>query len=132
MPEWYEQDPGRLAVEKHLMMRHYPQSVLVKLGGLIRSCINIEGEFACYRLEVVLPKRFPCNQPKAFIRAPNLKSGCLHRFPDGSLCLYHGSEAGRQTSVKVITDWSVMYVAAYEKWVKTGRWPEPEQVLKNM
>lgn len=130
MTAWFERDGGgRLAVEMDLLRRHYPQAVAVLKDGLMRVRMNVQGRKATYCLELVFPRRFPNEVPQVFMRSPKLPGSTPHYFSDDSLCLYHWPEVGMQTSAKILLDWSVMYVKAFELWQDTRRWPNPSEIL---
>lgn len=83
-----------------------------------------------YRLRVGY---FPGDQPRVRVLAPALvpEARALHRYQDGSLCLYH-PEDGDWTSTSYVADtiipWAAEWLLYYECWLADPerRWLGPE------
>jgi hypothetical protein len=121
--KWYESKTNRFLKERLTMKRFYPAAEMdIKNGYLIASLI-IQARKGSYLLEVVYPSEFPYEEPKAFVKKPRIKNA-LHRWPDdGSLCV-EGDAEPPNLSGKIIVDWSINWIKAYENWLDGIRWPD--------
>ncbi|MCL2881269.1 MAG: hypothetical protein FWF45_00010 [Coriobacteriia bacterium] len=71
--------------------------------------------------------------PKVFMVDPQIDPGCLHKYDDGSMCLYWPSdpdnEPWKETSslARVIIPWCAVWLHFYDRWLATGVWEGPEK-----
>ncbi|MBM4032147.1 MAG: hypothetical protein FJ291_10220 [Planctomycetes bacterium] len=119
---WFERDQVRLLREARLLKRHHPQARLVIQDGELVAYKKVQGVYGEYLIKVVYPHDFPGAPPAAFVVRPRL-GHTPHQYQGGRLCLHSPEEVGPQTSGKVICDWAVRWIAAYERWKQTGHWP---------
>jgi hypothetical protein len=67
--------------------------------------------------------------PTVWIVRPSLHPDArtLHRYPNGSLCLFFEDEWTPEMSfADTIVPWAMEWVACYELWLESGRWVGPE------
>ena len=122
--EWYERDPGRLAVERELFSRFYPHARICLHGRRIEVAVRIVADRGSYLIRIEYPRRFPSAVPAAYPVDPLIK-GTPHQYLGNRLCLHGDSEVGVQTTGKVIADWAGCWIRAYERWLANGQtgWP---------
>ena len=123
--EWYEKNKERFLIEKKLFRRHYPQAIIIINNKRVIVFKKVLGKKHSYLIKIVYPRDFPNSQPRAYIVKPHIKK-VHHQFSDSELCLYDSREVGPQTSGKVICDWCVRWIKAYEVWLSSGKWPKPK------
>ena len=121
---WYDKEKGRFLLEVRLLRRHYPEARIIVNDGILVIFKKVMGKRRNYLLKIVYPNNFPQEVPSAYVVKPEI-GRTPHSFSSGRLCLHSAREAGPQLSGKVIMDWSTEWVAAYERWLKSGKsyWP---------
>jgi len=120
--KWYERRPERCRKELMLIKQTYSKARIFLRKGKIAVFLKIRGRKMVYLIKVIYTDSFPCEQPKAFIVEPNIKQA-PHRWGDGHLSI-HGSKEPPEISGKIILDWSIKWIEAYENWLDTGKWSE--------
>jgi len=82
---------------------------------------KVEMDFSKYKIRIEYYTTLP---PKIFIVEPKIEKG-IHRYKDGSLCLYHPSNFKWGDNMSISHDllpWVYMWIYYYEMWLKTGKW----------
>ncbi len=131
MKPWPENDKVRFLLEIKLLRRSYPDARPIISNGLLMVSNKFQGKRAAYMMKIEYPVDFPWSAPSAFITKPRI-AGAKHIFDKGQLCLYTQKEVGPQTSGKVILDWAIAWLRAYEAWLDSGRthWPSIRHLPK--
>ena len=69
--------------------------------------------------------------PKVFVKSPVIKKNSkIHRYSDGSLCLYYPLEdpwSDKKNIHDTIIPWTAEWLVYYELFLLTGKWLGPEQ-----
>lgn len=122
--EWFQKDEARFFVEMRLLEKHHPDARVIIHKGVVMVFKKFRGGRGTYLVRIVYPRNFPKRVSDAYVVKPELKYA-MHRYSDGRLCLHATEEVGPQTSGKVICDWSVEWLKAYEKWLDSDMecWP---------
>ena len=82
---------------------------------------KVTTDFSRYKVRIEYYKTLP---PKIFIDEPLIEKG-IHRYKDGSLCLYHFSNFKWEDNMSISSNllpWVYMWIYYYETWLKTGKW----------
>ncbi|MFA5033796.1 MAG: hypothetical protein WC614_12365 [bacterium] len=133
--EWYERDKERFLLEVKLIKRHYPNAKTGISNNTVVVYKKFLGKFNNYFVKIVYPHNFPYTPPDVNILSPHIEIS-PHQFPNreknenGKPCLYDSAEVGHQTTGKVICDWSVRWLKAYEVWLASGRRNFPEKKVE--
>lgn len=122
-------NPQRFKEERQLLRRVYPECKFVKLEGQLRVRAIITHSGTHYEAELVYPRNFPWDPIRAYIRDPII-SDAPHLWGNDELCLDHGEHITPQTTGVQIMDWVIEWVNAYERYQRTGDWPD--RVRKNL
>jgi hypothetical protein len=67
--------------------------------------------------------------PLVFVLKPGIVRGALHRYSDGSLCLYWPDEfawSSKASLAETIVPWTALWLFYYELWLVLGEWLGPE------
>jgi hypothetical protein len=120
--KWFERNNDRFQGEKLALKRFYPKARLYIKRGRVVIFLKVCGRKRSYIVQVIYPNDFPYEQPKSYIIKPKIKKA-PHRFRDGSLSI-HGKYEGPRISGKIILDWSVRWIQAYENWLDSDEWPD--------
>ena len=125
---WFERDGQRLGMERQLLAWSYPEARMVLRDGRISVFLRIVGRRRRYVIRIDYPRCFPHEPPAAFPLEPPI-AGTPHQYGGNRLCLHSASDVGPQTTGKVICDWCVDWIRAYETWLDSGktRWPMTNQ-----
>jgi len=110
---WYEDNPGRLLLEKHAMNRRFPAFQLLSTNeGLTWTGYLYPTGTQPYRIALTYPSDFPYSPPKIWVLDPVIRSP-KHQFPDGSLCLMKSTDGTWQTNTSAVT---VLAIASTWIW----------------
>ena len=125
--KWYKDDPVRFELEKGLINEYHRGVQMFIQNGKVRIEFSIRTTRTTYHLVGHFPDKFPYKPMEFYVKKPRLKRSSPHRYGDGMLCLHTSNDVGPQTTAKVYIDWAKQWVATYEKWLKTGKWPAKNQ-----
>jgi len=117
--EWFQENEPRFLLEVRLLKRHYPGARVITHKGVLMVFNKFTARQGEYTIKVVYPRNFPGSAPAAYIVKPRIEH-TPHSFSNGRLCLHSSAEVGPQTSGKVICDWSIEWIRAYESWLRNG------------
>jgi len=120
--KWYEEKPNRLKAEAMAIKEIYPMAKIQEKKGRLVASLIVQGRKAKYLLRVVYPKDFPYEEPKAYIDKPKIEHAEHRWIDDKSLCI-EGNVEPPNLSGKIIIDWSINWIKAFENWLDTGYWP---------
>jgi len=120
--KWYEEKPRRLEKEVSLIRKIYPYARISIVKGYLVVKLRVVGRKTRYLLRVVYPRDFPYEEPKAYIDQPQIEYA-KHRWNDGSLCI-EGDAEPPALSGKIVMDWAINWIRAFEHWLDTDNWPE--------
>ncbi len=119
----------RVALEKHLLKKHYA-FLKVKLYGGILECAgwcqpSVHSPVYTYKLTYT-----PNKPPKVIVISPKLPyDGNVHMYSDGSLCLYYPKDYNWTPASSHLYDtiipWTHEWFLFYELYQLTGEWKHP-------
>lgn len=124
--KWFEENKERFQIELTLLRRNYPNARIVIDNGEVIIFKKVLGKFQNYLIKITYPESFPYSSPSAYPVTPKIH-GAPHQYSDGKLCLHNSSEVGCQTSGKIVCDWVVRWIKAYEVWLASGKRNFPEK-----
>lgn len=77
-----------------------------------------------YTLSIDIPESYPNTYPRITVRKPDIPKDAPHQYTDGTICYVHPMEwnPGRHSLTTAIMR-SAKWLAKYEVWQSTGRWP---------
>lgn len=110
MATWYQRYPSRWILEARMLRESYPRARLVNKDGLMRVWLLVRGKKRLYLCELIYPHNFPYVGMTGNILSPEIRSK-IHRFRDGSICLYEPKDVGPETT-------AVIYVRWFQDWIK--------------
>jgi hypothetical protein len=119
---WYKERKERYIAETSLIRRLYPSARIGFERGRLVVLLKIRGRKATYYIKIEYPDSFPYALPKALILEPKIKKN-PHQYNDKSLCFYPDNE-GPQISGKIMLDWTIKWIIAYENWLDGNEWPD--------
>ena len=120
---WYQRDPKRFEIEKHILRQRHPGVKLVIKNGKVSVFKKYTTRRQSYLIEGKFPKNYPFLPLAVFIVEPPLKKAPPHQFRDKRLCLHRYNEQTAQLSCSIFLDWAVQWLNNYEKWLEGNKWP---------
>ena len=120
--KWYEAKIDRFLKERMIIKEFYPTAKMDIKNGHLIALLTVQARKDSYLLEIVYPTGFPYEEPKAYIRKPRIRNA-KHRWKDGSLCV-EGKAEPPILSGKIVIDWSINWIKAYEDWLDGIPWPD--------
>lgn len=122
--KWYEKHALRLKAEAVIMDDRFPQFVLKKRRRELFWEGILETNFGTfYLVNIIYPPNYPYQRPGFRIIEPKLRSGCPHRFLDGSLCVFPDKWDHKKCTAPAGVPLMASWLAMYEIWLRTGeRW----------
>ena len=124
--QWYEKDPERFELERYVVRQHHLRTKWVILEGRMRLRAKYRGRRDTYLTEVLYPPRYPHDKPRGFVLRPKLRAS-PHQLGPNEPCLEHGQWSPATTGA-VWLNWFVEWLRAYEMYLDTGKWPDPDEV----
>lgn len=128
--KWYEQVPERLLREREIMSESFPQARLVKLsdGRLAWVLALRTNSGRTYVVNITYSNGFPLEYPQVFVVDPPIVAS-PHQYAGGRLCLFSTADRPERsytvkTTAATIASWAAAWLASYEIWRVTSRWPE--------
>lgn len=118
----------QIAVEKHLLEKHYTFLTSKLKGNTLECCGQCQpsehSPVYTYRVTYT-----PDRPPKVFILSPKIAyDESIHMYSDGSLCLYYPRDYSWTSSSKLyntIIPWTHEWFLFYELYLLTGEWKHP-------
>lgn len=121
-----KRDPG---IQIQAMKKYFPEFSRSGTKGkyTFRGHLRPRKESPSYKVRISYSEG---RRPKVFVEAPELDAAAPHRYPDGSLCLFHPTifqwSDGKHLIAKTIVPWTATWLYFYEVWQKLGVWLGPE------
>jgi len=119
---WYQERPQRYKVELDTLKKYYPQAKIRWDNYRLVIYCQFYTRHNRYMVKIIYPDGFPYDHPCAYIASPLIRES-PHRYSDEALSIHFNSD-GPQISGKIMLDGAKKWICAYEKWRKTGIWPE--------
>lgn len=117
----------RSSAEQTLLAKTYPGFKLHFEGGALRFRGQLSSNYrSAFLIDVVLPPRFPEEEPKLWVLSPTLPPGTAYRYSDGSICAHASRFVPYKTSVATMISVMAGWLFRFDRHRLQGiSWEEP-------
>lgn len=117
----------RNVVEKEKVDNMFPQFSFINHNGHLAIRGRLKTNFSYYTVRITTTDNYPYHIPVVEIVDGTIKSGCPHRYVDGTVCLMRPDEWTSTFSLALLVARSAIWLNKYEYWNRHGTWPGNEQ-----
>jgi len=123
---WWVKHPKR-AIEEIFLMEENTNSLFRVRGNQLVWEESIKTNFGqTYRISIESQPEHPFSIPKVFVLMPHI-TGNIHRYNDGSLCLFHPDDYFSEMTILDIRNKAVAWCFCHDAHEQTGEWPAAER-----